>query len=225
MRDIQVGDTFHSSYADGNPEWTVTDISGEYLTAEVRDDLDWNGVRKGFLVSDVQRSLAYSASLSNLAVDADAWWDAQPLGRMVHYHNGFGQFIRGYIDVVGGRNKFVPIALCGTWAACDLPRREADGTIYEPYYARLLSAPQSESAWRPSTGCVYEFALDTGYSWTKGDPTGLPNLDLTVPDMTPEQAETARQVGIMARIADITADDSLSYEQRAADIKNLAHIA
>jgi len=61
---------------------------------------------------------------------ATDWWSQQTLGSIVHYDNGFGQYVRGEIIEHQGMKQMLPIALVGEWRPHDLGQRRADGSVY-----------------------------------------------------------------------------------------------
>jgi hypothetical protein len=120
------------------------------------------------------------------------WWDSQPLGKIVHYHNGFNCYLRGRVVAGAGQKHMLPFALVGRWGATDIPRREVDGTIHLPYYARKI---HERAPTRPHYSNMWEAVGHTWASLNRIDPTDLPEIDLSVPDMTPSQQRRADAEG------------------------------
>ena len=126
------------------------------------------------------------------------FWASIPYGAVIHYDNGFNQFVRGIVvdNPNEGCKGIRPVALVGNWAKNDLPQRRIDGSIYYPHHADgVLNA----RIFTPSDTCVYEAP-----AYRKGpgkiDPTKLQPKDLTVQEMTAEESAMARKVSLLFSI-------------------------
>lgn len=129
------------------------------------------------------------------------FWASIPYGAVVHYDNGFNQFVRGI--VVDNPNEpgckgIRPVALVGDWGDNDLPRRRIDGSIYYPHHA---GGVVNARIFTPSDTCVYEAP-----AYRKGpgkiDPTKLQPKDLTVREMSDEETAMARKISLLLSIQD-----------------------
>ncbi len=187
---VKIGTKFHYHYADGNCLWTVTKQRGrDTFECVIEDDLDYAGAIKVFGIEEIEASLQFDKSWSERHEQHVDWWEEQPLGRIIHYNNGFNNFVRGAIVVLGGGEKgLLPLALVGDWRGYDLPRRYPDGRVELGYYAKKI---QEGDAWRPHSGCVFE-CPEYSYSTRSIDPTDLLPIDLGLPEPTPEELEVAR---------------------------------
>lgn len=125
----------------------------------------------------------------------DFFQHLQP-GQIVHYSNGFNQFVRCQVTA---DKQLLPIALVGDWREFDLPRRQADGSIYLGYHAQSI---HDKRTMLPHASNVWE-CPDFDKARYK-DPTNLPAIDLTVPPMDTEEELKAAKVKLVERIHDLT---------------------
>jgi len=201
---VQVGDTFRSVIADCNALWRVTRIDGDTAHCVVVNEpwkhnghtyaSDFAGRRQPFYVSDVASRIAQAQAWERVMQENDEFFDGLELGQVVHYHNGFGEFVRcmvveydydfrtGPSEYTAGQKVLLPIALVGNWNPRDLPHeiRQADGSVYEsvPYHAKKVLT--MSGAWRPSAGCVFESPSFKGNPRFQEDPSTMEPLDLTM---------------------------------------------
>lgn len=185
---IGIGTKFNSGYADGMATWEVVRSRGAntWDCEIVAPSLDGLGVQKVFGGEEIERALKRAAHFSRVIDENTAWWSARKVGEIVHYHNGFGQFVRGEIVDVNGEKKMRPIALVGNYREYDLPIRNRDGSINH----RQASTVAKGEPFAPNYGNMYE--SDPRSTRFSLDPRPLEPIDLTVPEMTPEQAASAR---------------------------------
>lgn len=147
----------------------------------------------------------------------DDFWDTVPLGSVLHYHDGFNNFIRGIVVERKGRNAsgdspsrgLRPVAMVGAWFAHELPRRDRNGEIKYPYHAAKIVNPTPDSIFTPSPSCIYESEECTRQL---PDPREMPPIDLSVPDMTPEEEENAAKFRLIQCISNICANDIDDYD-------------
>jgi hypothetical protein len=114
-----------------------------------------------------------------------------------------------------GENVLQPFALVGEWRDYDLPhRREDTGEVMQGYYGKMIADGKT---FTPNASNLYEFNPKSS-SHHGFDPTGLEALDLTVPDITPKQEETAELWALVYKVNDIiNADDT---QNNPAEILN-----
>ena len=199
--EIVVGETtFRSTYADGNPLWRVTGKAGRGAWFAVsEDDMDYAGIRKAFTTEEIQAALRWSGTVNRIFADHDVFWERVPLGSIVHYHDAFGRYVRGIVEVLTpdnsdtphqhGKRGLVPYALVGRWEPRDLVRRNDHGDIVLGHHAEKIRSGQG--GWQPSHTCVVEGShrLRAG----EDDPRDMAPHDLSdPPPLTGEAAETAR---------------------------------
>lgn len=180
--------TFQAAYADGMPTYRVERARGRGTYDCVIVSPDYKGETKVFGAEEIRRAIAWEKALDNTMSKIDAWYDKIPLGAIVHYDNGFGQYVRCRVvmgTTVHSAGKSVkcllPIALVGNWYKNDLPHRRLTGELVKGYHAERI---EKGEMFRPST--VYEVNPHGP------DPKNMPALDLTVPEATPEQVERMR---------------------------------
>lgn len=202
MSRIVVGKTtFRSTVMDGNPMFRVTRSlgNGVYEATVEPNEPDCAGHTQVFRKSDIDAKLAMAAFWTDRDRDRQDFWSSVPLGAIIHYHNGFQEFVRG--EVVMGEDRHTgelckqlrPIALVGNWRKHDLPMRRPDGSIYYPYHADKIINGGEDAPFQPSDTCIYEsptYARENDPN-NVGDPAKLEPIDLTVPPMTPEEEANA----------------------------------
>lgn len=220
---VKIGDTFRSSYADGNPLWRVTSKSGASAWIAVSEDEDYGGMEHAFTTKQVESAMKWARTLSALGNDHDDFFANLNPGEIVHYHNGFGDYVRCQVilgegtsvhgDDLTGLNVLQPIALVGEWKH-DLPRRDARGEVQLGYHAEKVI--NRTGAWQPSTSCVFEAP---GFSGPRGpvagrDPRDMEAIDLSVPEM--DEAEKMAAAAERMRAAMIEVLNDYNYEGREA---------
>jgi hypothetical protein len=183
---VTIGTTFPSMYADSIPLWKVVrDRGGNAYDCVVVSE-DWTGTKKVFGGEEILAAKRSQEFYQEMADDHDTFWNNQTVGATVHYHNGFGSFVRGVIVVEDGEKKMRPTALVGKWAAYDLPRIDAAGNFQESYHARQI---REGTLMQPNYSNMVEAV---GVRDGETDPRGQPEIDLAVPNPTPEQVEAHR---------------------------------
>lgn len=184
--------TFRATYADSNALWRVIRSQGKgtYLCEIVAEPIeidghvysgDYVGVQKAFLRTEVLHSLNMQQFWNDIHDDCDKFYDSLRPGQIVHYHNGFGCYVRCEV-VLEDQIKLKQIALVGDWQDYDLPKRLPDGEILYSYHAEKV---MNQELFRPNATNLWEFKPEGE------DPSKFPVIDLSVPDMTPEQKELA----------------------------------
>jgi hypothetical protein len=187
--------------ADGAALYIVT--SARPLTVQWIDWMDGYSAAaatiRGLNRADIEAQIRYRRTLTNMFRQGDDWWAEQEIGATLHYHNGFGEYVRGEVVVLtdgdrAGLKGIRPVALVGNWKPYDLPQRRPDGSVAMGYHASKIVEGGPDAAWRPSDSCVYEAPRFVGPrgAGDPGDPRTLPALDLTVPPMSDDAQETAR---------------------------------
>jgi hypothetical protein len=231
---VEIGTQFRYNYADSNPLWEVKKARGKGTwecevmpePVEIPDgkggtiklEGDYAGNRKVFGTEEIVRSIGMSQFWKQLGNESDQFYARLKPGEIVHYDNGFEDYVRCRVEVAKetttqykkGENMLVPIALVGNWQKHDLPRRYENGDIYLGYNAeKILQA----SPFHPHASSIYEnpaFAKER----KKLDPRKLDPIDLTVPPMTPEQEKTAK---LWKKVEEI--EKFISYGQKSGDPK------
>lgn len=218
---IKIGAEFRGVYADANALWKVTAKAGpDAYHAVIQDEpieirgqmypSDYAGVERVFGGDEIRRSLAMSAAFANLSHRQDEWWSEQEVGSILHYHDGFANYVRGVVVEENGEHQLQPIALVGQWSKIDLPQRMADGTVYLPYNADKVV--NGGAPWQPNVSCVYEapsFVPPRG-DGRDFDPRTLDPIDLTMPDMTPEEVAEAARHALITLVTEALGGDNTS---------------
>lgn len=215
-RRVTVGTQFRATFQDGNCLWVVKKRRGAGTWDCVVDasDLDYGGTKKVFGSEDILGSLHTSAFFQKSFSDSENFWKDAKIGSVVHYHNGFGQFVRGTIMIDhDGKKGMMPIALVGIEGAWrhDLPRRRyANGKVMPMYHADNII---NRGIMTPHPSNIYECS---SFSRTFPDPANMVALDLTIPPLEGDAANKAMLWDI--RQAVITA---LSTDTQKPDIEEM----
>jgi len=193
---IEVGKTmFRSAYADGNPIWKAIRKEGRNYRCEVQNerveiggrwyDSDWVGTQKIFSPEEIQATIGLSELFEKLDERHRFFYDNLTPGQIVHYNNGFNDWVRCEVVVEDGENKLKRIALVGEWRSHDLPRRTQDGSIYNGYYGNKIINGET---FTPNSSHLFE----AGCQPRNGiDPSTLDPVSLEVPEMDDSEAMTA----------------------------------
>ena len=186
---VKVGTTFNSHFADSNPTWrVVSSRGGNSWNCKVVSD-DWEGRSKVFGTEEIVSAIRYARTLANLSESHDDWWNSRTYGETVHYHGGFGQFVRGIVVERDGEKKMLPVALVGNWSKTDLPYRRHDGTVYYSYHVKKIRFPDDDSAMQPHESNMWE---SPSFSRRNvDDPSSLESIDLS--DPAPLEGDAAEQ--------------------------------
>jgi len=191
---IGPGTRFNSVYADSNPTWEITRPRGRGVWEAKITDHDYAGTVKVFTTAEVKHAVGMASAFAQMDNENDAFYASLKLGQIVHYHNSFGQFVR--CEVVMGTTVhdktmhkcLKPIALVGDWKSYDLPRRLPNGEVDLGYQAEKIA---KGDCFEPNYGCIYESGERSG-SHFDTDPSKLPALDLSVPELTADAEATAK---------------------------------
>lgn len=192
---VKVGTQFRSSYADSNPTWTVVEKRGRGTwIAEINaDELDYAGTQGAFTTEQIEASVEWSNAMKKSGDDSNSFFDHLKPGSIVHYSNGFGQYVRCQVTK---NHQLLPIALVGNWKEYDLPKRQKDGTVYLGYHAEQI---KSGKTFRPHASNVWEYNVTKSKDhrpinfgkWE--NPTQMVPVSLEVPPMTgPQKIEALK---------------------------------
>jgi|APSaa5957512622_1039677.scaffolds.fasta_scaffold39330_1 hypothetical protein len=188
---VKKGLTFRSVVADANALWEVRNL----VSYDERGDNDpiWQCgcIEAGYETHDVFRE-SKILSLANVGEarkemlsSNDAYYKSLNIGDVVHYHDGFGQFVRCEVVDEEGSHVLKRIGLVGKWKEYDLPNRTRTGEINIPPRCRM------GTTFKPNYGTIYECDKFSGNSRVVFDPTKLDLIDLSVPEMTEKQIAVA----------------------------------
>jgi hypothetical protein len=181
-------------------QWGVADGKASYLVVKVGKrstqvvHLPFGDAYQFAGVYESKGKLVVPTSIAGQAVGMDDFWngvqDASEdfynktikVGQVVHYSNGFGQYVRCWVTL----DKYLlPIELVGEWRQYDLPYRYRNGEICLGYHAENIKKGKT---FKPHASNLYEFSKDLQ---AKLDPRHLEAISLVVPPMTKEQEEEA----------------------------------
>lgn len=220
---IRLGTTFRSPFADSRPLWRVVNKrSHDTFDCEVdRSEQDWAGHRKVFGAEEIVQAIRADKEFERQQRRRVDFWSERTPGETLHYHDGFGRFVRGVV-VVGeadGRRTHVikPTALVGDWER-DLPRWTDAGFLIEGgYWVRKIGEGDT---FQPHPSCIWESAEFAGAGGRAiSDPTNLPANDLRVPQPTEDQAEAARLRDVMVRIKNVLGGDLQGIKNYPAEYR------
>lgn len=215
--------TFRATYADSQPLFRVIEKVGRgaYKCAVDASEPDWTGVVKLFSAAEIDSAQRMARLFDDLGHHQAGFWGSRKVGEVLHYCDGFDKFVRGVVVEIDGVKKLKPTALVGNWSAHDLPKRRENGDIDYGYNARKIVEPSDDGCWQPS--CVYE---DPTSSYSKGtDPRGLPEIDLTLPEMTPDEKLHASKVKQLEEISSLISkrwETRLSPDVVLSEIRRIA---
>ena len=191
---IKINDTFRSSYADSNALWKVIKKkSRDVYLCEIANETfeydgkvfngDYAGIQKVFLAEEINRAINFKKVFEKIKQNCDNYYDSLTEGQIVHYHNGFGEYVRCKVNQ---DKQLVPFALVGRWRAHDLPKRLADGTVHLSYQCKQIL---NQKPFKPNASNIFEypeFSDKNNFS-----PIDAPEVDISIPDQT----EKEKQIG------------------------------
>lgn len=210
--EIVVGTTtFRSTYADSNALWKVIRKEGRNYRCQIENerieidgkwyDGDYAGQQKIFSPEEILGSIGMSKLWQGLADKHDDFYASLKPGQIIHYNNGFDNWVRCEVVRDGGENKLKPIALVGEWREYDLPRRMRDGSIHNGYHADKIITGETMT---PNASNLFE----AGCKPRNGiNPNTLSPISLAVPAMTDEEDAKAKLWQKIAKISE-TVNDS-----------------
>ena len=230
-----VGEVVRWSRADGYAQYMV--LSEKPLQLVHLDLVDGYAVEdsllRGLRLEDVREMVGWERRWKRSATEPnEAFYSSVGPGDIVHYANGFGQYVRCEVvaatRVMGMREQdtvagvaLKPIALVGQWREYDLPRYQPDGSVRMGYHAEKILAGE---LMQPHASTIYEYE---GRAKRSGetDPRGLDPISLDPPFMTPEQERIAPLAKALEKIAAATQtitnpQDEMQYRFALTDIQD-----
>jgi hypothetical protein len=221
---VKIGTTFRYTHADSNPLWKVVASKGRGCwVAEIVNepveidgkliDSDWVGHTKVFGNEEIA-SAVKSDNFWKQSRDSHAGFYASlKVGQIVHYCNGFEDYVRCEVVNVDGKNLLKPIGLVGKWGTHNLPSRNPDGSIYYSYHAGMIV---KGSTFEPNYSNIVEspsHRARPGYS--ASEVVVLPVIDISVPEMTPGKKKVADALALRSKIQTVldTVNDPKSLKE------------
>lgn len=167
-----LGKRFRSVIADANVLWEVKKSRGrdvfecvaisEPVTIDGRTfDSDYAGATRCFGGAEIRSKRAMEEHFRSVMSEHAVFYGSLVAGEIVHYHDGFGEFVRCEVVVLtedtrldfdtkpAGSKVLKPTALVGRWRAEDLradsrwPRRIKSGALFVPNAANVFESPNS----------------------------------------------------------------------------------
>lgn len=240
MPSSYIGVEFRDTVADAQPVFKVTKKIGpavyeavsqpEYVTINAqRVEIGYAGTVRAYKKADIDRRLQMAKFWEERVQQTQSFWQNQKPGTILHYDNGFAQFVRAEVVKVPRRQKnsrgtdyiggvaLKPLGLVGNWQDMDLPRRTMSGVITLGYWAKNI---QDGELFQPNESTVWE-----NYDQTKRersmrgcrpptpqqvvnfpkyekpfDPTAETLIDLTPPQPTAEEKESERIFALREKV-------------------------
>jgi len=185
--ELRAGRTFSAVVNDGVFKFEIESVRNGVVTAVCEPNNEWGIDTKVFTVEEVVSSIKREAVFERYSNVDREFWDGAEDGEILHYHNGFGQFVRCevYTNEADGEKYMRPIALVGDWHSRDLAYRDSTGEVRYGYHARSIIEPKEGKNWRSQLGNIYEL-MDDEQRAKYQDPAGCEPVSLEVPEPTDE---------------------------------------
>jgi len=191
---VTIGLEFYAPHADSNSKWIVRkSLGGSWLCEIINDPIEidgkkypgeWNGTKKSFLSHEILTSLSMAAMFDGIQDESQKFLQSQKPGAILHYHDGFGQYVRQIVVKDGGVNKLKAIALVGNWDKNhDLPRRSANGTINHPYHVKNILSGELHDRLNCSTTYEHPTFVKPRGGKDSIDPRKLDPINLELPPL------------------------------------------
>lgn len=240
---IVVGKTqFRWTYADSNPLWVVTrKVGKDTFEATSQDEPieidgkiyegDYAGIVQAFRGDDIRRAVDFDQRWAEAGNANDQFYAQLRLGQVVHYDNGFTQFIRCEVVEENGEKQLKPIALIGNWRDGELVTRYPNGDVRKSYHVEQV---ESGRPFHPHFSCIWEaygpakrkdsmrFVTSIGHLNDIGkarhaelryqvafDPTKEQPLTWELPPMSPKEEQVARLWEAIEEIKDMLSTEEL----------------
>jgi hypothetical protein len=170
--DDMIGKQFRSVIADCNALWVVKSARGRgaYICEVVNEpfeidgktfDGDYAGQRRTFGREEIEAALQWQAYTEASWKKHTDFYDDLALGQIVHYHDGFGQYVRCEVvtadnprkdidhpSVSDGEKCLKELALVGNWAFYDAQsdsyhvRGIRQGRLFKPNASNIWENPE-----------------------------------------------------------------------------------
>lgn len=221
--DHMVGRIVKFQIADGYAEYVIYSVKPLQLV-HVPESYDISAAHmRGLKLADVRALVDFDKRWEAMFDAHEDYFANLPVGTIVHYDNGFAQFVR-CVRVEGPKGKRLrPIGMIGNWHFFDLPQRRPDGTVTLGYQAEKIAEgdcfePNYGSIWERYDAERREYSMrglaNTDHLNEIGkarfaelphqapfDPTTEPLIDLTPPGLDGDQRAIAAYVKRMQAIA------------------------
>lgn len=225
-----VGEVLRWQRADGYAQYMVLSESPLRLVhLDLGDGYEVEAaLLRGLTLKSVQAMVASNRALSELFRASNSIYDTLEPGTIVHYDNGFNEFIRceavpvppGWASRSGskpeGKVVLKPIALVGPmrhqepdgtwvqgWHESDLVKRDRAGEIITGHYAEMVLEGE---LFQPNGGSIYE-SFEYHRRGKGLDPRKMEPIDLTPPPITAEQESVAPLIRALNRVRAVSTAD------------------
>lgn len=194
-KDKLIGKQFYMLHADSNIRMTVIQKQAPdiYLCAS-DEDCDYGYIEKLMSASQLKAIIEYDTQMKQLENKEDAWLVALPIGSIVHYHDGFGQYVRCEVITLPKNSKVFKgwendgwhkagkalkaIALVGNYRERDLPRI-LNHEVNIPYNAKRVL---ENDIFTCHVSNLYEYSS----SKNDADPTNMTPIKIILPTLSAE---------------------------------------
>jgi len=184
-----LGRYIQHAYADSFALYKIVSVTAKHAKIRVVEIGDawvlpaW-GHTFNLPIAKAKAFLAQRDGIAALFKHSDNFYASLKPGQLVHYDNGFNNFVRCEVVATAEGNKLKPLALVGKWTTHDLPRWQDNGEAHFPHHPKRI---REGELFAPNESNIYE-ANPKG----KEDPRGLAPLSLELPERTPEQIAAHR---------------------------------
>jgi len=212
---VKIGTRFRTQIADGNPEfeceaeirtgvWRCVGTSDPFTFDDGTTVMsDSHGTIIIQPVEEIRRAVRIANSYDQQVKKSEDFWSTIKLGQILHYHNGFGEYVRcevivgrpGDNSISGGDYEGLlcmqPIALIGNWERDKPVRRTLWGDVQYNYHAKKII--ENTGAWRANESCIFEYAgfKQPQHPKAPADPRTCKPLSLTPPSLTATETQSA----------------------------------
>jgi hypothetical protein len=145
---VGVGTTFRYAYADSFPMWRVVKPRGDDTWDCVIVGQEYAGTKKVFGGEEIRPAIELDRLAQRNRDEHACWWAERRSGEIVHYHYGFGQYVRGVIVEHDGQHQMRATGLVGDWKDYDLRtdshylRKIRDGAPFQPNVGNMFENPE-----------------------------------------------------------------------------------
>ena len=113
---IAKGTRFTAHHADDAVTFEIRRMQGRGAwRAVIVAHEDYAGLERVFTSEQIRAALRHEAMAQQASAAQSAWFDALETGARVHYHSGFGDYVRTTVVEVDGKEMLRPLALVGGW--------------------------------------------------------------------------------------------------------------
>lgn len=202
--------TFRSIYADSNALWKVIRSKAQDCwLCEIQPDPitlsdgrvvqgDYVGTQRVFMTREIAATVSMSQFWAKQDDQNAQFYASLIPGQIIHYHNSRNTWVRTIVVQQNGQNVLKPIAMLGNWASHDLPKRQADGSVYMGFHGERITKGET---FRPNYSHLWEGSYPRRPD--EVDPNTLIPINLDLPPMTVEEQHQAKLYRTLQSIHDL----------------------